>query len=257
MYVKPKKNIGQHFLTDDNIAFRIVESLNIQADEFVLEVGPGTGVLTKFLLQTPEIDLKVIEIDRESIEFLNLNFESLKNKIIEKSFLNLDFETLGKSKISVIGNFPYNISSQIVFKIIENRSFVEKTVGMFQKEVAKRIAANPSSKDYGIITVLTQAYFDVEYLFTVDEHVFNPPPKVKSGVLRFTNKHTKLNCDEVLFKKIVKTTFNTRRKMIRNSIKVLLGDKEINTDYLLKRPEQLSVSEFEELTNIVQEVLSQ
>lgn len=256
MYVKPKKKLGQHFLTDNSIAERIVNSLPDQEPLTVLEVGPGTGVLTRFLILKENFDLSVIEIDYQSVDYLNENFPELKERIFTESILNFNFDFFRDKSIAVIGNFPYNISSQIVFKVIENRQHVHLLVGMFQKEVAQRIASKPSSKVYGIISVLAQAFFDIEYLFTVDENVFNPPPKVKSGVIRMTLRNKAINCNEKLFFSVVKTTFNQRRKTIRNSMKPLTGTAIIESDLLSKRPEQLSVAEFIELTNIIESKLS-
>ena len=248
MYVRAKKNLGQHFLKDPNIARKIVSSLttgNIK----VLEIGPGMGVLTKFLLEKEDIDLRVIEIDKESIEYLNENFPALKGKIFEGDFLKTDLSEWFSTSSAIIGNFPYNISSQIFFKVLDNRNAVSEVVGMIQKEVAERIAANPGNKTYGILSVLLQAFYKIEYLFTVPEHVFAPPPRVKSAVIRLTRNNTMhLDCDEALFFKVVKTTFNQRRKTIHNSIKPLNPPKS-ECEFLGKRPEQLSVTDFVKLTN--------
>lgn len=254
MMIKAKKGLGQHFLKDKNIAQQIVNSLsgnNIP----VLEVGPGMGVLTELLLQRSDITTYAVEIDRESIAYLRRQFPELQARLIEGDFLQMDLSTLFPSSFAVIGNFPYNISSQIFFKILDNRNKIPEVAGMVQKEVAERIACPPGSKTYGILSVLLQAYYNIEYLFTVHEHVFAPPPKVKSGVIRLRrNEVNSLDCDEKLFRSVVKTTFNQRRKTIRNSLKPLLGDKNLPDHPLLaKRPEQLSVAEFVELTLMVDE----
>ncbi len=252
MYVKPKKQLGQHFLTDMGIARRIAETLPADGPTKVLEIGPGTGVLTQFLLENKNLDLRVIEIDGESVEYLNLNFPALHGHIIADDFLRYDVPSIfGGESFALIGNYPYNISSQIFFKALEHKDQIPFISGMLQKEVAERLASKPGKKAYGILSVLLQAYYDIKYLFTVPPSVFNPPPKVQSAVISMErNNVTALPCDEVLFKQVVKTTFNQRRKTIRNSIKPLLGanfDKE-GTPLLDKRPEQLSVAEFIELT---------
>lgn len=248
--VRPKKHLGQHFLNDRNIAKKITESLNSNLRN-VLEVGAGTGVLTQFLLQDTTKELSVIEIDRESIAYLKRNFPTIP-RLIEGDFLNYDLSTLYNEQFVIIGNFPYNISSQIFFKILENKNLVPEVVGMIQKEVAERLASKPGNKTYGILSVLLQAYYDIEYLFTVNENVFTPPPKVKSGVIRITrNKTENLGIDEVLFKRIIKTTFNQRRKTIRNSIKSISETPLPEHEFFSKRPEQLSVAEFVELTRHV------
>ncbi|MDD2436975.1 MAG: 16S rRNA (adenine(1518)-N(6)/adenine(1519)-N(6))-dimethyltransferase RsmA [Massilibacteroides sp.] len=251
--VKPKKALGQHFLKDMQVAERIAGTLSGYTHLPVLEVGPGTGVLTRFLLDSGH-DLSVVEIDNESIVYLEKHFPELEGRIITGDFLKLDLNKLFSADFCIIGNYPYNISSQIFFKVLEYKDKIPCCSGMLQKEVAERLAAPPGSKTYGILSVLLQAWYDVEYLFTVSETVFDPPPKVKSGVIRVTrNSRTSLGCDETLFKTVVKTTFNQRRKTLRNSIKSILG-KEY-PDYHLplfnKRPEQLSVEQFVELTEIV------
>jgi 16S rRNA (adenine1518-N6/adenine1519-N6)-dimethyltransferase len=256
-YVKPKKFLGQHFLKDLSIAQRISESLPLENPMPVLEIGPGTGVLTRFLLQNENIDLTVVELDKESVVYLNENFPALHGRIIEADFLKLDLQKLypNDQKFFIIGNFPYNISSQIFFKLLENKEQVPCLSGMVQKEVAERIAAPAGSKTYGILSVLLQAYYDIEYLFTVSERVFDPPPKVKSAVVRLSrNKVANIACDEKLFKQVVKTAFNQRRKTLRNSLKPILGkDNEIYTNKIFDyRPEQLSVASFVELTNLVE-----
>ena len=256
MYVKPKKQLGQHFLTDMGIAKRIADTLPADGPFKVLEIGPGTGVLTQFLLQRNPIDLRVIEIDSESVAYLNQNFEALAGKIIADDFLKYDVPSIfGDEPFALIGNYPYNISSQIFFKALEHKEQIPFISGMLQKEVAERLASKPGKKAYGILSVLLQAYYDIEYLFTVPPGVFNPPPKVQSAVIKMVrNSVTSLPCNEVLFKQVVKTTFNQRRKTIRNSIKPLLGAEfdKAGTPLLDKRPEQLSVAQFVELTSWVE-----
>lgn len=252
--VKAKKHLGQHFLNDEKIALNIVEGLNSPIKK-VFEIGPGMGVLTKYLIQNKEIDLSVIEIDTESVAYLNENYPQLAGKIISGDFLKMDFTEFGDEPFNIIGNFPYNISSQIFFKVLEHREQIPQIVGMLQKEVAERLASPPGSKVYGILSVFLQAYYNVEYLFTVDEHVFTPPPKVKSGVIRVTrNDVKKLNCDEKLFFKVVKASFNQRRKTISNSLKAIPFNRDHikELDLFTKRPEQLSVEQFVELTNFVE-----
>jgi len=251
--VKPKKSLGQHFLKDLNVAERIAQTLDAYKGMPILEIGPGMGVLTNFLLDYGH-NLKVVELDRDSVSYLNENFPDLSGRIIAEDFLNLDLDRIYDEPFCVIGNYPYNISSQIFFKVLENKDKIPCCSGMIQKEVAERLASKPGKKAYGILSVLMQAYYDIEYLFTVDEHVFNPPPKVKSAVIRFTrNKVTGLNCDEILFKRVIKTGFNQRRKTLRNSLKPLLGSEcPITLDPIFNlRPEQLSVEQFVQLTNMV------
>lgn len=252
--VKPKKALGQHFLTDLSIAQRIAATLDGSKGVPVLEIGPGMGVLTRFLLEEGH-DVKVVEIDSESVEYLDANFPDLKGRIIEGDFLKMDLaEVMGGKPFCVIGNYPYNISSQIFFNVLDYKDLIPCCSGMLQKEVAERLAAGPGSKVYGILSVLLQAWYDVEYLFTVDEHVFNPPPKVKSGVIRCTrNDVTSLGCDERLFKTIVKTSFGQRRKTLRNSLRGLLppGTAIGDDPVWALRPEQLSVAQFIDLTNRV------
>jgi len=258
MEVTPKKYLGQHFLKDLNIAQRIAESLQISGPTQVLEVGPGMGVLTQFLLQNKDIDLKVIEIDKESVDYLLVHFPQLQNRIISGDFLRLNLSELYPGNFCVIGNFPYNISSQIFFKVLDHKDQIPCCAGMIQKEVAERIAAKPGCKAYGILSVLLQAYYNIEYLFTVHENVFAPPPKVKSAVIRLSRNDVKyLNCDEVLFKQIVKTAFNQRRKMMRNSLQPIVGKdcKVLEESIFTKRPEQLSVNEFVEITNLIKETI--
>lgn len=252
--VSPKKHLGQHFLTDFSIARRIADTLSLKNYQKILEIGPGTGVLTQFLLEK-EIETFVIEIDTESVNYLQENFSLLKNHIIAEDFLKFDITTFfSKTPFAIIGNFPYNISSQIVFKLIEIRAFVPEFAGMFQREVAERICEAPGSKAYGILSVLTQAFYKAEYLFTVNENVFNPPPKVKSGVIRLTRKENyTLPCDEKLFFSIVKTAFGQRRKTLRNSLKSFLDSKGALKENVIfdKRPEALSVGEFISLTQML------
>lgn len=252
--VHAKKFLGQHFLTDLSVAQRIAETIVPEQTADmpcrVLEVGPGMGVLTQFLLQNPDINLTAIEIDRESVAWLLAHYPTLH--LIEGDFLKLDLNVLyPEGQFCVIGNYPYNISSQIFFKVLEYKDRIPVCSGMIQKEVAERLAAKPGCKAYGILSVLLQAYYDIEYLFTVNENVFNPPPKVKSAVVRFTrNRRRQLDCDETLFKQVVKTAFNQRRKQMRNSLMAIVGkDNPLLSDPVFtKRPEQLSVEEFIELT---------
>ncbi len=257
--VKPKKFLGQHFLKDLGIAQDIADTVDACPDLPILEVGPGMGVLTQFLMKKQR-EVKVVELDFESVAYLKENFSALEGNIIEYDFLKLKLENLFEGKPFVLtGNYPYNISSQIFFKMLDYKDLIPCCTGMIQKEVAERIAAAPGSKTYGILSVLIQAWYKVEYLFTVHEHVFNPPPKVKSAVIRMTrNDTTDLGCDEKLFKQIVKTTFNQRRKTLRNSISSILDKSHpLSADPIFnKRPEQLSVQEFVELTNQVKEALT-
>ena len=256
--VKPKKFLGQHFLCDLSIAQAIADTVDACPGTPVLEVGPGTGVLTQYLV-AKQRPLKVVEIDFESVSYLLKHFPSLEESIIEDDFLQLDLHGVFQgTPFVLIGNYPYNISSQIFFKMLDNKDLIPCCTGMIQKEVAERIAAAPGNKSYGILSVLIQAWYDVEYLFTVHEHVFNPPPKVKSAVIRMTrNRVSDLGCDEQLFKRIVKATFNQRRKTLRNSIRQVMGkDWKDNGDPVFSnRPEQLSVSDFVNLTNRMQEEL--
>ncbi|MGC9151309.1 MAG: 16S rRNA (adenine(1518)-N(6)/adenine(1519)-N(6))-dimethyltransferase RsmA [Microbacter sp.] len=247
--VRAKKNLGQHFLKDQHIAKTIVESLTVIRPTNVLEIGPGTGILTQFLLQNKDIQLKVIEIDRESVQFLHQKFTDLP--IIEGDFLYSSLnELFDHQTFFLIGNFPYNISSQIFFKILPHRDQIPVIVCMLQKEVAERLASPPGNKHYGILSVLLQAFYNIEYLFTVSEQVFDPPPKVKSGVIRLTRNSVKtLDCDETLFKQVIKTGFNQRRKTLRNALKSLLGTSSEHHPLLDQRAEQLSVDDFVHLTN--------
>jgi 16S rRNA (adenine1518-N6/adenine1519-N6)-dimethyltransferase len=247
--VKPKKNLGQHFLRDRSIAERIAGTLTGQGYESVLEIGPGTGILTGFLIERKFTDFRVIEIDNESVHHLKEKFPELK-EIIRGDFLTMDIESCFSGKIAVIGNFPYNISSQILFKVLDHRGKVAELCGMFQKEVAERVCAPPGSRTYGILSVLVQAFYLAEYLFTVHEYVFTPQPRVKSGVIRLKrNMVSDLGCDEKLFIRVVKTAFNQRRKTLRNSIKSGFSLKKDDNEYFGLRPEQLSVDQFVSLTN--------
>ena len=258
--VKPKKFLGQHFLRDLGIASDIADTVDTCPELPVLEVGPGMGVLTQFLMKK-EREVKVVELDFESVAYLKENFAALEGHIIEDDFLKLKLENVFEGKPFVLtGNYPYNISSQIFFKMLDYKDLIPCCTGMIQKEVAERIAAGPGSKTYGILSVLIQAWYKVEYLFTVHEHVFNPPPKVKSAVIRMTRNETNdLGCDEKLFKLIVKTTFNQRRKTLRNSIASILDKSHpLSADPIFnKRPEQLSVQEFVDLTNRVEAALAE
>ena len=252
--VKAKKYLGQHFLNDESVAEQIADTLALKNYKNVLEIGPGMGVLTKYLLKK-DITTYVIEIDTESVEYLQANYLNLAPRIIEKDFLKFDLNDVFKQEpFGIIGNFPYNISTQIVFKTLEMRDQIPEFSGMFQKEVAQRICSKEGSKVYGILSVLVQAFYDAEYLFTVPPNVFNPPPKVESGVLRLTRKEDfSLPCDEKLFFKVVKTAFQQRRKTIRNSLKTLNLSNSLREDSIFgKRPEQLSVQEFLELTKLIE-----
>lgn len=250
--VRPKKHLGQHFLTDPSIAARIVNSLQAHSGDTVLEIGPGTGVLTELLLEK-EIRLLPVEIDDESVAHLKQKWPALDDRIIEKDFLKMDLSDHITGPFHIIGNFPYNISSQIFFRTLEHRQQVTSVVCMIQKEVAQRIASPPGSREYGILSVLLQAYYNIEYLFSVKPGSFFPPPRVTSGVIRLSRNNTvSLPCDEKLFFKVVKSTFNQRRKMIRNSIKSILLNLDSDYELLSKRPEQLGVPEFIELTNWVE-----
>lgn len=250
MKVKPKKHLGQHFLNDQNIASKIVDSLSYKPYDLVLEVGPGMGVLTQFLLQK-QVKVYVAEIDKESVDYLKINYPQLENNIVG-DFLKLEFEELFSDNFAVIGNFPYNISSQIVFKILENKHKIPEMVGMFQKEVAERIAAQKGNKIYGILSVLNQAYYNVDYLFTVHENVFTPPPKVKSAVIRLKRYRDKIEgIDDKFFFKLVKAGFNQRRKTLRNALKVLNIPQHLEShEFLNLRAEQLSVEDFIHLARL-------
>ena len=256
--VRPKKFLGQHFLTDLNVASRIADTVDACPQIPVLEVGPGMGVLTQFLMEKDRL-VKVVEIDRESVPYLHAHFPQLGDNIIEADFLKMDLsEAFGGEKFVLTGNYPYNISSQIFFKMLDNKELIPCCTGMIQKEVAERLAAQPGTKAYGVLSVLVHAWYDVEYVFTVNENVFNPPPKVKSAVVIMRrNGKTDLGCDEALFRRIVKTVFTMRRKMMRNGMKQIVGkDCPLLEDVIFnRRPEQLSVDEFVELTNRVQPLL--
>ena len=250
MNVKPKKYLGQHFLIDEQISERISEAISKSKKINLLEIGPGTGALTKFLLHE-NIDLISYELDTESITYLKNAYPTLI--VHNEDVLKTDWTKIFKGNYSVTGNFPYNISSQILFKIYENRTIIDEMVGMFQKEVAERVCSGSGTKKYGILSVLIQAFYNVEYLFTVNEEVFNPPPKVKSGVIKITrNNIIELDCNEKLFFRVVKAIFNQRRKMARNSLKSLLGDKKIDHVLLTKRPEELSIENFIEITKMIE-----
>lgn len=256
--VKPKKNLGQHFLTDLNIAQRIADTVDACPGLPVLEIGPGMGVLTQYLVTKPR-EVKAVEIDRESVAYLHETFPTLHDNIIGEDFLRMDLNTVfGGRPFVLTGNYPYDISSQIFFKMLDNRELIPCCTGMIQREVALRMASEPGNKAYGILSVLTQAWYDVEYLFTVDEDVFNPPPKVKSAVIRMTrNGVTDLGCDERLFKRLVKAVFNQRRKMLRVSLKQLFAGAQPSGEFftaevMTRRPEQLTIAQFVELTNVVE-----
>lgn len=252
--VRAKKHLGQHFLTDKNIAEKIVNSLRFPHPyKQVLEVGPGMGILSDFLLQKKEFETFLIDLDTESFEFLNKKYPDLGRRLINGDFLELDFREVFAGQFGIIGNFPYNISSQILFKVLENRDQVAEVVGMFQKEVAERCTARPGSKEYGILSVFLQAWYKVEYLFTVKAGVFNPPPKVLSAVIRLTrNDVGALDCDEKLFWQVVKTAFNQRRKTLRNALSSLIVREKMTEEPLLDlRAERLSVEDFVRLTNLI------
>ena len=266
MYIHPKKSLGQHFLKDESIAVQIVAALCPAVvpkaygfvDTFpVLEVGPGKGILTQFLLERSDVDLRAVELDREAAAYLSGRFPALCGRLVQGDFLKVDLAEIFSGAFLLIGNFPYNISSQIFFKVLDHRDTIPVVVGMVQKEVAERLVAPPGSKTYGILSVLLQAWYHMEYLFTVPEHVFVPPPKVQSGVVRLIrNDRAALPCSELLFKKIVKATFNQRRKAIRNSIKQVTGGALLPDHPLLAlRPEQLGVQEFIELTQFVTQAI--
>lgn len=251
--VKAKKHLGQHFLNDENIARKIADTLSLEGYDKVLEIGPGMGVLTKYLLEKPT-QTYVIEIDAESIEYLKAYYPKLHNHIISKDFLKYNLQEIFENKpFAIVGNFPYNISSQIVFKMLEMREQVPEFSGMFQKEVAERICEKKGSKTYGILSVLVQAFYKAEYLFTVSENVFTPPPKVKSGVLKLTRKENfQLECNEKMFFNVVKTAFNQRRKTLRNSLKTLQIPEDKKGEKIFDlRPEQLSVEDFIEITKVI------
>ena len=255
MVVRAKKSLGQHFLTDRQIARDIVESLKAVDVRHVLEIGPGMGVLTDFLLEQRSYETSVIEIDRESVAYLQQHYPLLKSRIIEGDFLKMDLKKIFAGEpFAIIGNFPYNISSQIFFRVLEAKDFVPEVVCMLQEEVAQRICSKPGSRVYGILSVFLQAWYDIEYLFGVPPEVFNPPPKVHSAVIRLKrNAVTELGCNEILFYKVIKQAFNQRRKMLRNSLKSFFPNQEdMEASLLTMRPEQLSVSDFVNLTRQVE-----
>lgn len=247
--VRAKKHLGQHFLKDESIALKIVDSLLLTKDDQVLEIGPGMGVLTKYYVERG-VNIKVAEIDRDSVAYLGKNFPELQGRIVEGDYLKKPMTDYFEGDVHLVGNFPYNISSQIFFKVLENKNHYKQVVCMLQKEVAERLAEPPGSKKYGILSVFLQAFYDIEYLFTVHENVFDPPPKVKSGVIRLTRNATdRLACDEKMFFRIVKQGFNNRRKTLRNALKSLnLSVENIDEKYLSNRAEQLGVAEWVELT---------
>ena len=256
--VKPKKNLGQHFLTDLSIAKRIADTVDTCPDFPILEIGPGMGVLTQYLVEKPR-EVKAVEIDRESVAYLRENYPKLRDNIIGQDFLRMDLHQVFNGQQFVLtGNYPYDISSQIFFKMLDYKDLIPCCTGMIQREVAQRIASQPGNKAYGILSVLIQAWYHVEYLFTVDEHVFNPPPKVKSAVIRMTrNEVRNLDCDEMFFKRVVKTVFNQRRKMLRVSLRQLFSGEGASAEFytgelMTKRPEQLTVEQFVALTNLVE-----
>ena len=260
--VRPKKHLGQHFLTDLDVARRIADTVDACEGLPILEIGPGMGVLTQFLM-TKKREMKVVEIDRESVAYLNNAFPQLRENILGEDFLRMDLQVVFAGRQFVLtGNYPYDISSQIFFKMLDNRDLIPCCTGMIQREVAWRMAAQPGNKQYGILSVLMQAWYDVEYLFTVDEDVFNPPPKVKSAVIRMTrNGVEELGCDELLFRRVVKTVFNQRRKMLRVSLRQLFQQVQpregfYTNDIMTKRPEQLTIAQFVDLTNMIAEELS-
>lgn len=251
--VQPKRNLGQHFLKDREIAYRIASSLTGKGYSSVLEIGPGMGILTSCLIERGFSDFRVIEIDNESVHYLKAHFPDLNN-IIAGDFLTLDVDACFHGKMAIIGNFPYNISTQIFFKALKHRDKVTEIAGMLQKEVAERICSGPGSKAYGILSVLLQAYYNTEYLFTVPEHVFSPPPKVKSGVIRLIRNEVKnLDCDETLFSRVVKACFNQRRKTLRNSVRAAFDLTREDYGEFGLRPEQLSVEQFVKLTRWIEE----
>lgn len=254
--VRAKKKLGQHFLKDESIAKSICDSLIPGNYSKILEIGPGMGVLTKYLIKNDSFETYAIDIDTESIDFLHRAYPKLREKIFYGDFLKEDITTLFDEPFPIIGNFPYNISSQIFFKVLENKELIPQVVCMIQKEVAERIAASHGNKTYGILSVLLQAFYDIEYLQTVSEKVFDPPPRVKSAVIRLVrNKREDLGVDHKFFKTVIKTGFNQRRKTLRNSLKALLQGNIIDHEYMSLRPEQLSVEQFIELTAILEKVL--
>lgn len=255
-HVQPKKHFGQHFLKDEEIARKICECLSFHSNyKKILEIGPGTGVLTKYLFELKDFQTSLIEIDRDAYGFIIEKFPEHRENIILGDFLHFDINGLFDEPFAIIGNFPYNISTQILFRVFENRDKIPEVVGMFQKEVAMRIASLPGSKQYGILSVLLQAFYDIEYLFTVDEQVFYPPPKVKSAVIRLKrNDVNSLDCDEKLFVEIVKKAFNQRRKTLRNALHSYSNNNLKLSDQIFnKRAEQLGVEEFVKIVHILHE----
>jgi 16S rRNA (adenine1518-N6/adenine1519-N6)-dimethyltransferase len=254
MKVRAKKHLGQHFLKDLSIAKSITDALSGEGYSNIVEVGPGMGVLTQYLL-TKDFITHVIELDRESVSYLQAEYPQLSQRIYSTDFLKLNLETITDQSFALIGNFPYNISSQILFKALDYKDQIPEIVGMFQKEVGERVASGPGNKKYGVISVLLQAYYNIEYLFTVDEHVFDPPPKVKSGVIRLRrNDEKKLDCNEKFFKQVVKQAFSQRRKTLRNALKPLIGKSGFNDAILKLRAERLSVKDFVYLTNQLERI---
>lgn len=254
MQVRPKKHLGQHFLKDENIAAKIARSLTGNGYNQVLEIGPGTGMLTRHLLADERFETWVVEIDTESVAYLKEHYPGLRPRILEEDFLTMPLDRHFRGQVAITGNFPYNISSQIAFRVLEYRHLVPEFTGMFQREVAQRFAATGNSKDYGILSVLLQAFYDVKYLFTVSEHVFNPPPKVKSGVVQLIRKEDfTLPCSEKLFFDVVKTAFNQRRKTLRNSLHKFA--EQMPAEFSSLRPEQLDVKAFTELTRLIEQKL--
>jgi|SaaInlStandDraft_4_1057021.scaffolds.fasta_scaffold28524_2 16S rRNA (adenine1518-N6/adenine1519-N6)-dimethyltransferase len=253
MRVQAKKGLGQHFLKDKGIAKRIVDLLEPQAQDIILEIGPGMGVLTEFLLEKFGERVHVVEIDKESVEYLETNFPELQGRIYNADFLKMDLGATFKSKLAVIGNFPYNISTQILFHLLDSREQVSQVIGMFQREVARRITIGPGTKEYGILSVLLEAYFTRKYVFTVPENVFQPPPKVKSGVLVLEKKGEQpVELNHVLFRRVVKAAFNQRRKTLRNSLGMMLPTKDADIPLLKLRPEQLDLNGFIELVRFIE-----
>lgn len=254
MEVRAKKALGQHFLTDLSIARGIVDALSGSGVPDVLEIGPGMGVLTQYLLKRPDISLRMVELDSESVVYLLTHFPGMEGKLIEADYLKLDVHRFFKGQYRIIGNFPYNISSQIFFKILDDKDLVPEVVCMIQKEVADRIAEGPGSKTYGILSVLLQAWYDIDYVMSVGPGAFAPPPKVKSAVIRLRrNSRTELGCDEKMFRTVVKTAFNQRRKTLRNALKPLLGDRKVSDPVFDLRAERLGVEDFIALTRMLME----
>jgi len=253
-YVKPKKYLGQHFLVDRNIAGKIVDLIPRDGNKDVIEVGPGKGILSEFLLERPDIELVMVEIDKEASAFLSDKFQGIEDKLITGDVLSMDIEQIFKNEITLIGNFPYNISSPLFFKILEQKDVINRVVCMIQKEVAERIVSRQGNKTYGILSVLLQTFYDIEYVFTVNEKVFQPPPKVKSAVIKLErNKRSHLPCNDKLFFKIVKAAFNQRRKMLRNALSSFVKASMRSNEYLSMRAEQLSVQDFISLAQLIEQ----